>query len=140
MNITEGVLVKEHPHWIQSLRFYFISALAFILPVFFPKFWPAVGVGVLIILIAEVVRLSETYYVLETGVAWQYRLLSTSRKFAEYEKLQNLEVSQSFFENLLGIGSIKFDTAGVDRIEVSFHLVKSPYKIEKIVREKMALK
>lgn len=140
MNINEGVLVKEHPHWIQSLRFYFLGLLAFTVPVFFPKFWPAIGFGILIIAIAEVVRLSETYYVLESGVAWQYKLFSTSRKFAEYEKLQNLEVRQSFLENILGIGTIKFDTAGVDSVEVNFYEVKNPYMIEKIVREKMALK
>lgn len=140
MHITEGVLVKEHPHWILSLRFYLLGLLAFIAPVFAPKLWPVIGVGVLVIVVAEVVRLSETYYVLESGVAWQYKLFSTSRKFAEYEKLQNLEVRQSFFENILGIGTVKFDTAGVDSVEVNFYAVKNPYIIEKIVREKMALK
>lgn len=140
MHITEGVVFKAHPHWLQSLRFYFIGLVAVLGGIFFPRFWFAIPVGVLIIAIGELVRFAETFYVLESGVAWQYRLLSTSRKFAEYEKLQNLEVNQSFLENIVGVGSIKFDTAGVDKIEVSFHLVKNPYQIEKIVRSKMAVK
>ncbi len=140
MHITEGVILKAHPHWVQSIRFYFIGILAVVAGISFPRFWFVIPVGVLVVVIGELVRFAEAFYVLESGVAWQYRLLSTSRKFAEYEKLQNLEVSQSFIENILVVGSIKFDTAGMDHIEVNFHLVRNPYQIEKIVRGKMAVK
>ncbi len=146
MDIKEQVIKKFHPHPFSFLGFYFggfvLAILGIILAVLevFP-FGLAISIGfssgVLAIVLGEVVRRAETFYVLEYGVSWQYKLFSTSRKFAEYEKLQNLEVNQSFLERMLGIGSIHFDTAGIDKIEVNFHGIKNPYGIEKIVREKM---
>lgn len=138
MKITEGVILKMHSHPIHYLGFYVIGILAFIASIFF--WWPGTILGVGIFMLGELVRRAETFYVLETGVARGYHLLSTSRKFVEYEKIQNVEVNQSFLENILGIGSISFDTSGSDQIEVEFVAVSNPYKVEKIVREKMAQK
>ena len=82
--------------------------------------------GILIFILAEVFRRAETFYVLESGVAKEYKLLSTYRKFAEFGKIQNMEVNQSFLENILGIGTIHLDTAGTDEREVSFRGARDP--------------
>lgn len=136
MKITEGVILKMHSHFLHYLGFYFIGILAFVASIFF--WWPGTILGVGIFMLGELVRRAETFYVLETGVARGYHLLSTSRKFIEYEKIQNVEVNQSFLENILGIGSLEFDTSGSHKIEIMFVAVNDPYKVEKIVREKMA--
>jgi uncharacterized membrane protein YdbT with pleckstrin-like domain len=86
------------------------------------------------------VRKATTFYLLDSGIARGYRLFSTNRKYMEYENIQNVEVNQSFFENIIGIGSLKFDTSGSDEIEVEFTAVSDPYVIEKIIREKMISK
>ncbi|MEK7588850.1 MAG: PH domain-containing protein [Patescibacteria group bacterium] len=138
MHINEGILKKQHPHPISFFGFYFISLV--IIAVGLAYFWQLIALGVLMFIFGEVLRKATTYYVLDSGVAKEYKFLSTSRKFSEYEKIQNVEVSQSFFENILGIGSVRFDTAGTGTVEVSFRHVYHPYSIEKIVREKMALK
>lgn len=138
MNIEENVIKKMHPHPIGFLGYYFIGIVIVVIGALY--YWQVIPVGLLIFILGEVFRRAETFYILESGVARGYHFLSTSRKFAEYGNIQNIEVNQSFFENILGIGSIKFDTSGSDIIEVAFHGVVHPYSIEKIVREKMALK
>jgi len=138
MNIGENAINKYHPHWVTSLQGYFMGIVFVVVGLVYLPWWPATLIGVLIIVLSEVLRKAVTYYILESGVARGYHLFSTSRKFAEYDSIQNVEVSQSFFENILGIGSVKFDTSGSDMIEVSFQGVKNPYGIEKIVRDKMS--
>lgn len=138
MRIEENVIQKMHPHPIGFLGYYFIGIVIVVVGVLY--YWQVIPIGVLIFVMGEVFRRAETFYILESGVARGYHFLSTSRKFAEYGNIQNIEVNQSFLENILGIGSVKFDTSGSDVIEVSFHSVTHPYNIEKIVRGKMAVK
>ncbi|MFH1608862.1 MAG: PH domain-containing protein [Patescibacteria group bacterium] len=146
MTPQEQIVKKMHPHYMGFLRFYFFGILFIIFGVFFILFLPAnIMVGAIIILISifvflmgEISRRAETFYVLESGVAREYKLLSTSRKFVEFEKIQNMEVNQSFGQKIYGIGDIHFDTAGTDKVEVSFPNINNPYEIEKIIREKMA--
>lgn len=133
---TEHVLKSFHPHWLTFFVFYFMGSIFLCLGLLY--FRPLIWVGLLIAALGEVSRLSETFYILDTGVAREYRLFSTSRKFAEYEKMQNLEVTQSVIENMFGIGTVMFDTAGGDYMEIRFYGTKNPYEIEKIVREKMS--
>lgn len=138
MNPQEEPIKKFHPHPFYFLLFY-LSGIGFIVVSFFflSYFLILLMTGLFVLALGEIARRAETFYVFENGVAREYKLLSTSRKFIEYDKIQDLEVSQSFFENILGIGSVDFDTAGSDAIEMTFHGVKNPYDLEKTIREKM---
>lgn len=135
MDSEESIIKKLHPHPIGYLVFYLTGIIIFILGFFI--FWPLLILGLLTFALGEVSRQAETFYVLETGVAREYKLLSTSRTFAEYGKIQNIEINQSFLENMFGIGTIHLDTAGTDKMEVSFRGVLDPHGIERIIREKM---
>lgn len=143
METEESIIKKLHPHPFYFFTFYFSGFLFFagsiVAWIYFSKnvILLIALVGVLVFILAEISRRAETFYVLDGGVAKEYRLLSTSREFAEYEKIQNIKINQSFFENMFGIGNINFDTAGSDVVEVRFHGIKNPYEIESIIREKM---
>ncbi|MEK7071347.1 MAG: PH domain-containing protein [Patescibacteria group bacterium] len=137
MHTEENIIKKFHPHPLLFLGFYlggFILAL-----VGFAISKPLASIGILVIVLGEISRLAETFYITDGGVVQEYKFLTTHRKFAEYRRIQNIEVRQSFLENIFGIGNIYFDTAGADKTEVNFRGVNHPYKIEKIVREKMTL-
>lgn len=138
MDTGEKAILKLHPHILGYLGFYFLGIFIVVIGVMY--FWQAIPIGMLVFVMGEVFRRATTFYVLESGVALGYHLFSTSRKFAEYGNIQNLEVSQSFLENILGIGSISFDTSGSNHIEVHFNGVANPYRIERMVREKMSQK
>jgi uncharacterized membrane protein YdbT with pleckstrin-like domain len=141
MDIHETIIKKLNPHPFYHLVFYFSGAGIFVAGFFFNWYLGIVGmlVGSLVFVLGEVSRRAETFYVLETGIAREYKLLTTSREFAEYGKIQNIKVRQSFIENMLGIGNIHIDTAGGERAEVNFHGVVDPYGIEHIIREKMKI-
>jgi len=143
MNTEEIIIKKFHPDPFYFLSFYFsgfvIIVLGFVLILFFSWliFASLLTAGLLIFILAKVSRRAETFYLLDGGIAREYRLFSTSREFAEYEKIQNIKINQSFVENIFDIGNLKFDTAGGDKTEVNFRGVKNPYEIESTVREKM---
>jgi putative membrane protein len=134
----ETIIKKIHPHPASFLGFYFLGIISiFVGLVASPYF--ILG-GVFVFVLSEIVRRAETFYVLKSGVERKYHLLSTSKKFVEYEKIQNIEVHQSILHRMLGIGSVHMDSAGGDTIEVNFHGVKDPYGIEKLIRAEMVSK
>lgn len=142
MDIREPIIKKLNPHPFYHLAFY-ASGIVFLVIAFFVV-WHSflaglflVLVGALVFILAEISRRAETFYVLESGIAREYKFLHTSREFAEYSKIQNMKVRQSFIENMLGIGNIHADTAGGEKSEVNFHGIVDPYGIEHIIREKM---
>lgn len=135
MDDIENIIKKFHPHPLTFFGFYFGGIFFVAAGLFFFKI--LILMGIFVFILGEVFRRAETFYLLKGGVERGYNLLSTSRKFIEYEKIQNIEVEQSFIENIFGIGTLKFDTSGTDEIELSFYGVKDPYSIEKIIREKM---
>ncbi len=135
MDDNEQIIKKFHPDPLYFLIFYFLGIIFLIFSFFF--FWYISLLGILIIFLGEIARRAETFYISEKGVTREYRLLSTSKEYAEYEKIQDMKVDQSFFENIFGIGDIHINTAGSSNIEINFRGIKSPYEIEKIIREKM---
>ncbi len=137
MELNEIVIKKFHPHPLYHFVFYFSGVLIFISGFFFT--WYLLLVGVLIFVLGEVARISETFYVLESGIAREYKLIATSRDFTEYSKIQNIKVRQGFIERIFRIGNIHIDTAGGDKSEVNFHGVPDPYAVESIIRGKMKI-
>src|SRR3989338_6128433 len=136
MDSGGDVIFELHPHPLLFLGFYAGGPVVAVLGYYF--FSPLIWIGFLTVILGEIVRRAETFYVTADGVTQEYKFLSTSRKFAEHRRIQNIEVRQSFFENIFDIGNVHFDTAGMDKTEVNFHGVSDPYRIEKIVREKIA--
>lgn len=136
---NEQIIKKFHPHPFYFLSFYFSGFVFIVLSFFFSwiVFLLLFGVGFLVFILAEISRRAETFYILNDGIAREYRMLSTSREFSEYEKIQNIKIKQGFVENMFGIGNIHIDTAGGDKTEVNFNGVKDPYGIESLIREKM---
>lgn len=137
MDIHGPILKKLHPHYLGYLVFYFSGAIIFILSFF--VYWPLFLIGLLTIALGEIARRAETFYILESGVSREYKLLATSRDFTEYGNIQNIKVRQSFLENMLGIGNIHMDTSGGDKAEINFNHVANPYELEHIIRGKMKI-
>ena len=132
---NEQIIKKVHPDPLYFLGFYCSGIILMVVGFFFLIY--IAPLGFLAIILGEVVRRAETFYILESGVAREYKLLSTSREFCEYEKIQDIKVNQSFLDNIFGIGNLHLNTAGSDKTEVNFCGIKNPYEIEKIIRGKM---
>jgi len=138
MEQRDKIIKKFHSNPLFFFGFYF-SGCIFIIVGFF-SFIAISMIGLIIIFAGEITRRCESFYIMDSGVGREYRFLSTSRKFVGYDKIQNIEVEQSFIHNIFGIGTIKFDTAGMDKVELHFGGIDDPHKIEEIVRSKMISK
>lgn len=138
METKDKIIKKFHSHPLHFLGLYLGGA---IFCLFGFLFHPLIIIlGLLVIFLIELSRNCENFFIMDSGVGREYRLLSTSRKFIGYDKIQNVEVRQSFIENIFGIGTVKFDTAGTNEVELHFPGIRNPHKIEEIVRERMIKK
>lgn len=138
MRNQDGIIKVLHPHWFYYIDLYFFSLIALAVGIFF--FWQFIIFAVIFFFGVEIFRKAHKYYLLDTGISREYKLFRTSRKYAEYAKIQNIEVKQTFIQNILGIGTILFDTPGSDLYEIHFDAVSNPYEIEKTVRKFLAPK
>ncbi len=132
MHNQDGIIKVLHPHWFYYLDLYVFCIIALAVGIVFV--WQFIIFSILLFIGIEIFRRAHKYYLLETGVSREYKLFSTSRKYAEYYKIQNIEVHQTFLQNILGVGTIRFDTPGSDLYEIHFDAVSNPYEIEKKVR------
>lgn len=138
MNNQQDILEKLHPNWFHYFDLYVLSVISLLVGIFF--YWQFLIFSVFVFLGIELFRRAHSYYLMHSGISRQYNFFSTSRKFAEYEKIQNIEVTQTFIQKLLGVGNIKFDTPGSDLFEIHFDGVKNPYEVERTVRKMMIMK
>ena len=144
MQPTENYIKKLHPHPIAFLGFYIGGIIFLILGFFLLKVFTVwIGLscmvlGIIIFCLGEIMRRAETFYILDSGIERGFKLLSSSRDFISYEKIQDLQVDQGIFQSMFGIGNLNFDTAGTNQIEIHFYAVKDPYSLEKIVRDKIS--
>src|SRR4051812_6427065 len=113
----EEIIKQTHPNPIGYVPLYLSGLIVIFFGIIFLS-WPFGFIGFAIIIIGELSRRAETYYILTTGVAREYRLLTSSSDFAEYDKIQDIKVTQGFFEHILQIGTVEIDTAGGDITEV----------------------
>ena len=140
----EQPIKKMHPHVLGFFGYYFfgiILAIVGVVSFFYMALLGAVVflVGIIILMTGELHRRAETFYVWENGVEREYKMLSSTHKFVEYHNIQNMEVNQSFLQNIFNIGDMEFNTAGGSGKEevMVFRGIKEPHEIERIVQERM---
>ena len=129
------IIKKFHPHPFTFLSFYLGGIFLIVVGAALMKL--IVFMGVLILVVGEASRRAETFLLLDKGVERSYKLFSTTEEFIEYSKIQEIEVEQSLIERLVGIGTLKFDTSGTDKVEMYFYGTPDPYGVEKLIRAKM---
>jgi|SRR3989344_743127 len=133
--MPQQVIKKFHP---SPLAFWLNYFIGFVIVALFVKFGMiALGVGIIILGVTEIVRQAETYYIYDNGVSRDFSLITTHRTFASYENIEDLTVSQNIIERILGIGTIKVNTAGSHLVEVNFRGVKNLHEVEGVIREHM---
>ena len=84
MDTNEIVIEKFHPHPLNFIMFYLSGIVLFVLGFF--VLWPLYIIGILTFLLGEVSRRAETFYILDSGVRREYKLLATSTDFADINK------------------------------------------------------
>ncbi len=103
---------------------------------------PAVGIAValtiafLTILIGAVARRRVRYVITSQRLYTRQGILSKYEQQTRLERIQDVSTRQSFFERMLGIGTVDFDTAaGETDDDFAFHGVADPGEVVRAVDE-----
>ena len=127
MHRGEKILKEMTPSRWAYLGFYLFGAILIVF----------MGIGLLIIIITELVRRGNKYYVTDKRVMHDFTFLSRKVSSAMYEKIQDIHFTQGIIERIVGIGTIHINTAGTTFIEIKFKGVENPVSVKRIIEDKM---
>lgn len=123
-----GIIILIIGYYFQSLfRFlYYISGIITLLFLI---------LGIVFIILAEVLRKANTYYITEKRVIHEFTFLSRKISSAGYDKIQDLHFTQGIIERLAGIGTIHINTAGTTFVEIRFKGIHNPVPVKRLIEE-----
>jgi uncharacterized membrane protein YdbT with pleckstrin-like domain len=130
----EEILFDGHPSWRATLGFYvlgFVAAVA-VGVVAGVLAGSTIGVIVLIAALAVVVlvglirRIGTHYLVTTQRLRIRRGILARRVQQTQLDRVQNVNTDQSFFERVLQIGTVDFDTAGTDDSDFTFRGIANP--------------
>ncbi len=127
MHKGEKIIKEMTPSRWSYFYFYLIGILTIII----------FGLGIVIIIITELVRKGNKFYITDKRVIHEFTFLSRKISSALYEKIQDLHFTQNMIERVVGIGTVHINTAGTTFIEIKFKGVQNPVSVKRMIEEKM---
>jgi uncharacterized membrane protein YdbT with pleckstrin-like domain len=137
----EELVFEGHPSWRAVLRFYVIGvvivAVAAAIAALISGAALAVIVGVVVlalVILAGLIKRQATRYVITSErLHIRHGILSKRTQETRVQRVQNVNTQQSFFERVLQVGTVDFDTAGTDDSEFRFVGVANPHEVVRAV-------
>jgi uncharacterized membrane protein YdbT with pleckstrin-like domain len=149
----EELIWTGHPSWRMLMIYYVKYTIVSLIPAAIWVLLNAAGVDVssaiffgatVVALICTYVigwlRLRTTAYTLtSTRIHVRTGIVSRQEHSAQLTRVQNVNVSQTMFQRLLGIGDVDWDTAGTEEAssEFRFRGVDDPSRLSRIVDERL---
>jgi uncharacterized membrane protein YdbT with pleckstrin-like domain len=155
MDVLQGeeLIWTGHPSWRMLMIYYVKYTIVSLIPAAIWVLLNAAGIdlssaiffGVTVVaLICTYVigwlRLrTTTYNLTSTRIHVRTGIVSRQEHSAQLTRVQNVNVSQTMFQRLLGIGDVDWDTAGTEEAssEFRFRGVDDPSRLSRIVDEKL---
>jgi uncharacterized membrane protein YdbT with pleckstrin-like domain len=138
----ETVLLEGHPSWLSIVGFYVLgflvsAAVGGAVGAIASDVALGIAAGAAVLLVVLVVgfvrRISTTYGITDERLTIKRGLLSRDTQEARLTRVQNVTTRQSFFQRLLGIGTVDFDTAAGSDYDFSFTGISDPARVVRIV-------
>jgi uncharacterized membrane protein YdbT with pleckstrin-like domain len=101
--MTDHVIYEAHPAMFRAHPFWFILAVALI---------AAFGAGVLILLYWYIKTRATTLTVTDSDLVYEKGIMSKDRTSVALRHIRSVNLTQSFINRLLGVGTIQISTAG----------------------------
>jgi uncharacterized membrane protein YdbT with pleckstrin-like domain len=143
----ETLVWQGRPSWRSTMSFYARWIVIAIIPlvlggVLGQLLWGTTG-AVVIIAIALIVgwlrRLATRYTITDRRIVINRGILSRHEQRAHIDRVQNVQLTQSMFDRLFGVGTLDFDTAGTDDSDFRFIGIADPEQLrDRIDREYVA--
>lgn len=87
-------------------------------------------------------RMMNRFYISHETVAQEYGLIAKKRSQVNLAHIRTIDVGQSFWDRLLGVGRLYFSSAGTAGVDVVWHGIKNPSQaqaeIQQAVRNRAA--
>jgi uncharacterized membrane protein YdbT with pleckstrin-like domain len=149
LDAGERVIFEGHPSWRAILAFYLrgllISVAAGIVVAIATRIGGDVDKGlvfavvlvalVLTVLVGFIKRVTTTYTITDRRLNIKRGIISREVQQTRLERVQNVNYNQTFFQRMLQVGDVDFDTAGSGDYDFSFDGVADPEVVVKKVDE-----
>src|SRR6476620_10454964 len=136
MDLMEGeaLLRRGRPSWRAMMSFWFsVGLLAIVVLVL----GIVVGQGTWAALIAAVIavvglirgwllRVATLYTVTDRRIIIRKGILSRRERAAHIDRVQNVNLTQTFFDRMFQVGTLDFDTAGTEDSDFKFTGISEP--------------
>jgi uncharacterized membrane protein YdbT with pleckstrin-like domain len=137
----EEMVFEGHPSWRAVLSFYVggiaIVAVAAAIGALISGGALAVLLGAvvfaLMIVVGLVKRQATRYVITSERLHIRKGILAKRTQETRVQRVQNVNTEQSFFERILQVGTVDFDTAGTDDSEFRFVGVANPEEVVRAV-------
>lgn len=147
----EQTLWHGNPSWKSMLGFHIRWVLIALVPIAIWVILDVLGhhVGITWFVVAAIVilvlagaygwlrRATTRYQLTDRRIYIKLGLLSRTERSTNVERIQNVEVAQSLFQRLLGIGNVEWATAGSDESDADFTFagIEDPGGLVRLVHE-----
>jgi uncharacterized membrane protein YdbT with pleckstrin-like domain len=125
---------QGHPSWKAMLLFYIKWTLLSLIPVAAwvaldaagtdiaaTWFAAATGIGLVLTYIGGwILRRTTRYLVTDRRIHIRTGIMSRNERTTHVDRVQNVNLNQTIFQRMLGIGDVDWDTAGTDASDADF--------------------
>lgn len=137
----EEMVFDGHPSWRAVLTFYVggvvVVAVAAAIAALASGTGLAVLVGAIVLALVVVVglvkRQATRYVITSERLHIRHGILAKKTQETRVQRVQNVNTEQSFFERVMQVGTVDFDTAGTDDSEFKFVGVANPEEVVRAV-------
>jgi uncharacterized membrane protein YdbT with pleckstrin-like domain len=137
----EEMVFDGHPSWRAVLSFYLtgvvIVAVAVVIAALVGSGVVAVLVGAvalaLLVLVGLIKRQATRYVITSERLHIRHGILAKRTQETRVQRVQNVNTEQSFFQRIMQVGTVDFDTAGTDDSEFRFVGVANPEDVVRAV-------
>lgn len=142
LSTDEHALFEGHPSWRSTLGFYLkgllVAVIAGGIGLVAAGAGAAVAAGggifVLVLIAGFVKRMTTTYTITNRRLHIKKGFIAQKQQETRIASTTNVTVSQSFLERILGVGTVNFDTAGVEHADLfAFSGVADPNGVTQAV-------
>jgi uncharacterized membrane protein YdbT with pleckstrin-like domain len=150
VELLEGETVLWHgrPSWRSMVAFYIKWGLIALIPGVVAQiisteggvnartttFWPITVVLLLIVLLVGwIIRFGTRYIVTDQRIYIRRGILTRHERSTHRDRIQNVNTDQGFFQRLLSVGNVDFDTAGGDDFNFVFVGINDPGNLVRLV-------
>jgi uncharacterized membrane protein YdbT with pleckstrin-like domain len=136
MELMEGeaLLWRGRPSWRAMMSFWFsvflLAVVVFVLGIVIGQgTWAGLVAAVILVvglIKGWIERVATLYTITDRRIIIRKGILSRHERAAHIDRVQNVNLTQSFFDRLFGVGTLDFDTAGTEDSDFKFSGIADP--------------